>query len=135
MKPRGRNKTRRDGHTQEKAIVDKIELKQQCEREIKAWLKLVRARDFPTDLKAQNQAALIARGIVIKMQVLKAEAGDDELVENMAHLIVREFGQVWEKKSIVLSGPDDGPIDVNLTVKGQMNLTALEEAIRKDQET
>lgn len=133
MKPK--NKTRRDGHTEEAKVIAKIELKQQCEREIKAWLKLVRARDFPTDLKAQNQAALIARGIVIKMQVLKAEGGDDDMVESMAHLIVREFGQVWEKKSIVLTGPDDGPIDVNLSVKGQMNLTALEEAIKRDQET
>lgn len=131
---KSRRKNGRDGRKEEQDLANKITLKQQCERELTAWIKLVRHRKFPTDLKMQNEAALIARGIVIKMQVLKSEDGTDEIIQALAESIVRNFGQVWEKKSIILSGPDDGPIPVSATLTGAMNLTALEQAIKQDQE-
>ena len=133
MKPK--NKNRRSGRAAESAAVNLIDLKEECGCAIKAWLKVVRDKKFPTDLKLQNQAALIARGIVIKMQALKAEHGSDDEVLAMAKSIVRDFGQVWEKRSIVVSGPDDGPIEMEHTVRGHMNLGALENAIKRDQET
>ena len=121
---------------EESKAADKIELKQQCEREIKVWIKLVKNRKFPTDLKMQNEAALIARGIVIKMQVLKTEHGDDSTLEEMAKAIVHAFGQVWTQQSLklVVEGPNGGPVEMSHTVKGQMNLQALEDAIKRDQE-
>ena len=135
MKPKG--KKRRDNNKEESRLIGKIQLKQQCGHEIAKWLKIVKSRKFAEDLKLQNEAALIARGIVIKMQVLRVELGDDEILESMANAIVTGFGQVWAQKSLklVVEGPDGGPIPVSATVKGQMNIAALQDAIKRDQET
>lgn len=125
---------------EESALTNKIELKQQCEREIKKWIKLVKSRDFPTNLKKQNEAALIARGIVIKMQVLKVERAGDDVLEEMARSIVHGFGQAWAQKSLtlVVAGPDGGPIPMEHTVTHNMDLATIrqkvKDAIKRDQE-
>lgn len=134
---RPKRKTRKDGRKEEAKAANAIQLKQLCERELKALLSIVRKKDFPKSLKLQNEAALIARGITFKLQAYKAERQEsDETFLEVVSGIMRQFGAVWDKQSlnVILSGPDGGPVEMDHTVKSPMDIRALNDAIKRDQE-
>ena len=115
---------------EEEKAADKIELKQQCERELKAWIKLVKKPKFGKDLALQNEAALVCRGIVIKMQAFRAEAGDDEEFFKMASAIVRDFGAQFNKQVIDLKVSVD-PIGELLDEVSRRAMPLVRELCRK----
>ena len=86
---------------------------------------------------SQNEAALIARGIEEKLLVHKAERQetDEQFLEVISN-IRRQFGAVWDKQSlnVIVSGPDGGPLEMDHTVKSPMDIKALNDAIKRDQE-
>jgi hypothetical protein len=102
---RNRFKTPKSGLKEENDILNRIELKTECKRELKQLTALMRLTDFPTNVKIQNKASLIARGIVIKMRVLKTETGDDKVLFEMATAIVRDFGTMFNRKTVNLQPP------------------------------
>ena len=46
---------------EEDAIIIKLDLMKLCKKEINKWKRIIRNREFPTNLKMQKEAALIAR--------------------------------------------------------------------------
>ena len=104
---RNRFKTPKSGLKEEADMVNRIELKTECKRELKQLTALMRGTDFPTNLEIQRKASLIARGIVIKMRALKAEAGDDKVLFEMVSSIVRDFGGVFNRRNVNLQIPKE----------------------------
>lgn len=125
----------------EDRLIAAVDILSQCKREINTLKRIVKAKDFATNLKKQNQVALISRGIFLKMQSLDAVGyhviGElDPLRKTIAGL-ARNYGKLFDTQQVALqvTGKDGGPIEHDHTVKGEMNIKGLQDAIKRDQET
>jgi len=138
--PRRPKQARKNGHRQEDKTIELIDVLHQCEVDVKELFKLVKAPTFTQSVKEQNKAALIVRGLEIKLTSLDAAnkqmEGNLEGFIEQVKFVARQYGQLWNNQSIklIVAGDEDGG-PVRHEVKHGMNLKGLELIIRKDQET
>jgi vacuolar-type H+-ATPase subunit I/STV1 len=125
----------------EKKIIKQIDIQKHCKREIRKFYRLIRKKEFSTDLALQKEVALIARAIFLKIQSIDIatwfEMGEIDEFTKAVEKMARQYEGLFSPQSIALqvTGPDGGPISHSLTVKGQMDIGALRDALKRSGKT
>ena len=119
---------------EEDAIITKLDLMKLCKKEINKWKRIIRNREFPTNLKMQKEAALIARGIYIKYQSIKAindhkEDKIDDFIESISTM-AGKYENLFSGQSVKIS-MEDGEGNPQAPI---LNLVSFKDMVQKKPE-
>lgn len=110
---------RKSGARQEDKILALIDFKNLCGKEFEKFRALLTHKDFPSDLKKQNEAATIIRAMVFKIRAARVDhmQTTEEILASLQELL-NQFGGGIERQSVnlVVSGPNDGPVETVIRV-------------------
>lgn len=104
----------------EKGIINKIDLERTCRDDVQKWLKLVESKTFTKNLAKQDEASLIARGMHLKVEILRIrealDNGDIEYAARMIRYLHRTFGVMFDKKEgrTDMPGSKDAPLHLKV---------------------
>lgn len=99
----------------ERHIVKLIDIMRACERDVKALWKLTKGRQFIRDVRLQNEAALMTRGIAIKLSTIRASEAFNEGNEARFEEIIQSLAQIYG--SMYNRVPVDVKLDVGATLE------------------
>jgi len=114
---KGMSKKAMDAIKDEDKLIDLIDTIRMCGEDVEDLVTLVKKRKFTKDIKMQNDAALLCRGINIKLAALQAHA---DLTGNNAMGFIKiiselstQFTKLFEK------------VQIDITHMGRVEIPAL----------
>lgn len=122
----------------EDKMIEAIDFMRRCKDDIEKWKKIIEKPTYTTNLKLQAQAAILARGIHLKMESLFAidefdRESPGEFLFKLGQHIMR-FEDLYHKQQVVAS-PQDDDSDKLKEPKPSMNMKALKDAIERGSKT
>lgn|GEM_PF-3549832 len=122
---RSRKKGQVNARGKENHLINMIDLLHKCKREAKKFFRLVNHKDFAGDVRRQNEAGKLARGIYLKLSALKAagyfENDEAEQFQDAIIAFAGHFRTLFEKQqlAIELTGGGGGPITHAFALTGE----------------